>query len=95
MNTHLKVHFFHDHLVEISCLQHTLGCVQEDWETWLPPGGILLGCRFVPYTEIPNANPFPLDKNLKTRKKDTVKCLEKLYLLITHLESRFTCGNHY
>lgn len=70
-DTHLKVHFFHDHLVEIACLQHTLGCVQGDWETLPPPEGILLGCQFVPYREIPNANPFLLDKNLKTREKDT------------------------
>lgn len=77
-NTHLKVHFSRDHLVEIACLQHTLGCVQEDWETWPPPGGILLGCRFAPYTEIPNVNPFPLDKNLKTGKKGHSEIFRKV-----------------
>ena len=65
------MHFFHDHPVEIACLQHTLGCAQGDWETLPPPAGILLGCRSVPYIEIPIANPFPLDKNLKTGEKDT------------------------
>lgn len=65
LNTHLKVHFSHGHLVEIAYPQHRLGCVQEDWETWPPPGGILLGCQFAPYTVTLNANPFLLDKSLE------------------------------